>query len=187
MTSSASAPSYVAILKKYESCSDDVKKYFDLLPKLIKHDYPHSVSLAYVFFQTEKAQNRALYGGVVKLHRGNAKIVDDLVYAAHITRGNFLSLFKNVFDQSLTEATASKIKEAEKTRDKLVHGKNVRDAILREAICDVLAYAEDVNVELEKLAGFKPFGDMRGFKGRGEALDAKTTKWLMKGLGFPAS
>ncbi len=186
MASSANAPSYIALLKKYDSCSEDVKKYFDLLPQLIK-DYPHSVSLAYVFFQTEKAQNRVLYGGVVKLHRGNASTVENLVSAAHITRESFILLFKNIFDRELPQTIATKIKVAEKTRDKLLHGKKVTDASLREAISDVLDYAESVNTEIDSLAGFKPFGDMRGFKGRRETLDPKTTKWLMKGLGFPAS
>lgn len=188
MTTSANAPSYIALLKRYDSCSDDVKKYFDLLPPLVK-DYPHSVSLAYMFFQTEKAQNRILYGGVVKLHHGNARTVESLVYTAHIKRESFLSLFKNVFDKELTQSIASKLKIAETTRDKLLHGKKVPEANLREAISDVLDYAEAMNAEVETLANFKPFGDMRGFKGRGgrDALDAKTTKWLMKGLGFPAS
>jgi hypothetical protein len=186
MPSIVTAPSYIALLKKYDFCSEDVKKYFGLLPQLIK-DYPHSVSLAYIFFETEKAQNRVLYGGVVKLHRGNAKTVENLVYAAHIKRESFLTLFRNVFDKELSQPVVSKLKVAEKTRDKLLHGKKVTDASLREAIADVLDYADAMNNELDILAGFKPFGDMRGFKGRKEALDAKTTRWLMKGLGFPAS
>lgn len=35
------------------------------------------------------------------------------------------------------------------------------------------------------VAGFKRFTtDLRGFTGRAESLDASTTQWLMKGLGF---
>ena len=36
-------------------------------------------------------------------------------------------------------------------------------------------------------AGVRPFGDKRGFKGRAEALDKSTTRWILKGMGLPAS
>lgn len=182
----ANAPSYKALLKKYSACSDDVKKYFELLPDILEN-YPESVALAYLFFQTEKAQNRILYGGVVKLHRANAHVVEKSVHVTHITRESFLQLFKNIFGEDLPSATSFKIKEAEKTRDKLLHGKSVSAKNMREAIFDVLDYAEAVNSDIDRLARFKPFGDMRGFKGRGESLDGATTRWLMKGLGFTLS
>jgi len=74
--------------------------------------------------------------------------------------------------------------EAEKTRDRVVHGKDVTDSELRGAIADVLEYAEKFNAEVNDTAGFRPLGNMRGFKGRAEPLDKRTTKWLMRGLGF---
>jgi hypothetical protein len=184
--SNINAPSYKALLKRYNASSDDVKRYFDLLPSILEN-YPESVALAYLFFQTEKAQNRMLYGGVVKLHHANAKVVESIVHITHITRESFLQLFKNIFGEDLPAATSSKIKEAERTRDKLLHGKNVTPKNMREAIFEVLDYAEAMNSDVDRLAGFKPFGDMRGFKGRGVSLDASTTRWLMKGLGFTAS
>jgi len=33
-----------------------------------------------------------------------------------------------------------------------------------------------------QIAGFKPFGSLKGFKGRAEPLDKATTKWLLKGM-----
>lgn len=66
----------------------------------------------------------------------------------------------------------------------MVHGKAVTDTELRSAIADVLDYAVLFNADVDAAAGFKPFGDMRGFKGRADSLDKRTTKWVMRGLGF---
>ena len=80
-----------------------------------------------------------------------------------------------------------KLREAEKVRDKIVHGKSINNPNMRDAIYDVLEYATLLNEHLEEKAGFKPFGDLRGFKGRGTPLDANTTRWLLKGMGFTLS
>jgi hypothetical protein len=177
------APSYKAVLKRHESCCDEVKNYFDLLPKLIE-EFPWEVALAYLFLNIEKAQNRMLYCGVVKLHRADSTLADRAVNAQHITRDGFASLFENVFGRRLTKATANQIDAAEGVRDRVIHGKIVSDAEMREAISNLLDYSEAINSEVDSLAGFKPFGDLRGFKGRRQALDASTTRWLLKGLGF---
>jgi hypothetical protein len=55
---------------------------------------------------------------------------------------------------------------------------------MREAHIDVIEYAEALNEDIEEIAGFSPFGDLRGFKGRAEPLDNSTSRWLLKGLGF---
>lgn len=178
-----STPSYRAILNKYNTCSKEVKEYFESLPGLVG-DYPYEVSLAYLFLRTERAQNRALYGGVVKLHRAHREVAERAINSQHLTREGFLALFKNIFGYELPRGTQSKIQEAEKIRDKVIHGKKVFDADMRKAITDVLDYAEVMNKGMEKSGEFKPFGDMRGFKGRAEPLDKKTSRWLLKGLGF---
>ncbi len=175
--------SYKGILKKYESCTEDVKFFFEHLPNLIQN-CPYEVNLAYIFLQTEKAQNRTIYCGVVKLHRAHAEIASNIINSHHMTREGFLELYKNIFGSQLPKETTSLIKEAERIRDKVIHGKNVSDANIRRAISDVLDYAESMNKELDKTAGFKPFGDLRGFKGRGTPLDKSTTKWLLSGIGL---
>jgi hypothetical protein len=161
-----------------------VKAYFEHLPKLVGDGLPYEIAIAYVFLKIEQAQNRALYGGIVKIHRGNAEFVGRLMNFQHLTRDGFKNIYKNVFGNSLKEETVNKLKEAEKARDKVIHGKTVTDNELREAIADVLEYAERFNIEVNTVAGFKPFADMRGLKGRAGSLDKRTTKWLMKGLGF---
>jgi len=176
-------PSYKALLKIYEALPDEVKGHFQHIPKLIE-DFPYDVSLAYSFLKIEQAQNRALYGGVVKIHRGQAEFVRRIMNFQHLTRDGFKELYKNVFGIALPKGTAEKLDDAEKTRDRVIHGKSVPDNEMREAIADCLHYGELLNTDVSTVAGFKPFGDMRGFKGRADSLDKRTTKWLMRGLGF---
>jgi len=146
--------------------------------------FPCEVALAYLFLRTEKAQNRALYRGLVKLHRAYTEMAERVVNTHHLTRDSFLNMYKNVFGRALSAATVAKIKDAEKIRDRVIHGKDVSDRDLRKALVDVIDYAEALNIEVRQIGGFEPFGHLRGFKGRAKPLDESTTRWLLKGMGF---
>ncbi|ENC6385357.1 hypothetical protein ABKX71_004008 [Aeromonas veronii] len=180
----ARIPTRIALKKFYEERSDEVKIYFEHLLPLLEANLPYDIGLAYMFLKTEQAQNRALYGGVVKIHRGKSAFVARVMNFQHLTRDGFKEIYKNVFGQAIRDITVNKLSEAEVVRDKVIHGKQVSDAELREAIADVLEYAELLNDEVSSVASFKPFGNMKGFKGRADSLDNRTTKWLMKGMGF---
>ena len=77
-----------------------------------------------------------------------------------------------------------KIAEAEKVRDLILHGKQVSEVDKRKAVVDVLEYAKSFNAEVSRIAGFKPFGSLKGFKGRGQPLDKSTSRWVLKGVGL---
>lgn len=179
----AGIPTYKALIKIYDGLPEEVKGHFQHIPKLIK-EFSYDVSIAYSFLKIEQAQNRALYGGVVKVHRGEAEFVRRVMNSQHLTRDGFKEIYRNVFGNPLPQATSEKLKEAEKVRDRVIHGKPVPDSELREAIADCLQYGVLLNSEVSAVANFKPFGDMRGFKGRADSLDKRTTKWVMRGLGF---
>ncbi len=176
-------PSYKAALRHYASVPEDVQKYFAHLPSLIEN-YDWDVAIAYQFIRVETAQNRAIYGGVVKLHGAESTVADSMLYSLHITRASFLVLIETIYDKPLPKAVAEKLKFAEKVRDKIVHGKGISEPDARQALVDVLDYATDFNAFIQGIAGFRPFGDMRGFKGAAQPLQASTTRWLLKGLGI---
>ena len=181
-----SIPSYRAVIKRHSSAPEEVRDYFTHLPALVQ-TYPYDVCLAYMFIRVERAQNKTLYCGVVKLHAADATVASSVIQKQHITRQSFLDLFKNVFGQPLDPADAKHLRFAERIRDQTVHGKNVTDANFRKALVEILDYAESFNTSVSNIAGFKPFGDLRGFKGRGTSLEKGTTRWLLKGLGFSVS
>ena len=171
------------IVKRLGSLTPEIQKYFEHLPKLLE-EFPLEVALAYAFARVELAQNMTLYGGIIKLHRGNAELSKNAVNTHHLTREGFEDLFSHVFGKAIKSTVLSALKEAEKVRDKVMHGKNPSEKNIRMAIVRVLEFAESYNEFVNSVAGFKPFDDLRGIKGRATALDKSTTRWVLKGMGF---
>jgi hypothetical protein len=176
-------PSYRSLLKRFEQCPDGLKNWFSSLPSLLE-SFPYDISIAYLFLRVEQVQNLALYCGLVKLHQADTGLARKAVETQHLTRDGFLALYASVFGKPFSNETRGKIVAAEKVRDRVVHGKTVEDSELRKAIADVLDYAEALNTDVKEIAGFGPFEELRGFKGRAESLGPQTTRWLVKGLGF---
>jgi hypothetical protein len=172
------------VVGRYNQAPEGIRDYFESIPELIEN-YVWEVSLAFMFCRVEKAMNRMLYCGTVKLHRANSTTASSMVDNHHMTRNEFKKLFKNVFGIAIPKQLNDVLSEAERVRNKVVHGKAASDADMRKAIVRLLEYAEGMDDLVNRKAQFKPFSpDLRGFAGGGERLDASTTHWLMKGLGF---
>lgn len=172
--------------KAYGDCSQEVRDYFTHLPKLLD-DFPMDVCLAYAFARLELGQNLALYCGVVKIHKVNADVAKSVIGTHHMTREGFIELYKTVFDLDLPKAAHADLKSAEKTRDNVMHGKSTGDDKIRNAIARVLEYAEEINKQLHAKHGLKPYGSIKGFAGRAKKLDKRTSRFLLKGMGFAIS
>lgn len=183
-----SAPkSYKGIHKLYGEQPIEIQQYFEHLPDLITSQLTYDVALAYLFSKVERAHRRALYCGITKRHAANSKFTDEVVHKEHLTRHGFKTLFKTVFGQDFPNELAELIQHAEGMRDTGMHGRETCDANMRQAIHDVFKYAHEFNILCNSLANFQPFGNLRGFKGRGENLDKETTRWILKGMGFSVS
>ena len=97
----------------------------------------------------------------------------------------FSRLYKNVAGGAVPARAAKLLSEAEKIRDRVVHGKRVAEKDQRTAIVFIVEYAEDINAQLQDKANFSPFkADQRGYAGRRTILPEATSAWVMKGLGF---
>ena len=176
--------SWRGVCNRFNRSPEEVQAYFSDIPELIE-TYDWEVSLGFMFTRLEKALNRMLYCGAVKMHRAESEKAKEMVNKHHMTRKEFRRLFNNVFGKPVRKELTTILQEAEEVRDKVVHGKNASAPDQRKAIVRLLEYAEGMNDQVNELAGFKPFtSDLRGFTGRREALDKATTAWLMKGLGF---
>jgi len=180
------AASYKAILKHHAAAPSGIRDYFDHILALVQ-TFPYEVCIAYMFSRVERAQNMTLYCGVVKLHSAHISVAKNVIHKQHITRDSLLELFETVFGKPVSATITNHLKFAEKTRDQVVHGKNVSDADLRKAIVEIIDYAKSFDTFVDGIANFKPFGDLRGFKGRATPLEKSTTRWLLKGLGFAMS
>lgn len=137
-----------------------------------------------MFSRVELAQNMALYCAAVKLHRTDSALTRDAIDAHYMTRKNFKEVYKTIVGKSLTDAALTPLKEAERVRDRVIHGKSVPEADYRKAIVGVVDFAVAFNVLVQTHAGFKPFSNLRGFKGAGKSLDKSTTNWILLGIGL---
>lgn len=175
---------YKQLVAEYESHRKEIKIYFAHLPELIKKGFPYEVPLAYAFSRVERAHRRTLYCGIVKKFSANSDLTDDVTRHLYLKRDEFLELFRSVFGVDLDTVILTHLQDAERIRDKGVHGKDPTDAEMREALKEVLEYSTQFDDFVFRIAGFRPFGDLRGFKGRAENMDKETTRLILKGLGF---
>jgi len=171
------------MVNEWQKLPDEIQPYFEHLPSLCEN-YPWDVVIAYLFSRVELAQNMTIYCGIVKCHRVDVEIAKKSVNNQHMTRQGFKDLYKSIFNKAIPSSIASKLDHAEGTRDKILHGKSVSEADKRKAVYDLLIYSKEFNDKLQTLAGFKPFGSLQGFKGRGQSLDKSTSRWVVKGIGF---
>jgi hypothetical protein len=176
--------SYVGVRKLYDAQPAEIQRYFEHLPKLISADMPYDIALAYMFARVERAHRMTLYCGIVKRYAANSELTSHVVRKQYITRDSFKRLFAAVFGQDYPDALAALVEHAEEMRDTGMHGGDTAEPQMRQAIHDVFEYAQQFNALVTGIAGFQPFGDLRGFKGRGENLDKDTTRFVLKGIGL---
>ena len=175
--------SWKGIVNRLNGSPGRVSGYFPHLPGLLK-DYPLDVSISYLFGRVELAQNNSLYCGMVKLHRVDMELARKAVDLHPIFRADFRQFYEAIFGKKPKATTFEKLEEAEAIRDRIVHGKPASARDKRKAIVDIIEFAERFNDDVNAIAGFQPFGDLRGFKGRGQPLNKSTSRWILKGIGF---
>jgi hypothetical protein len=171
--------------KAYASCSPEVRGFFGDLPALVDSVFSLDIILAYMFFRLELGQALSLYYGARKLHKIDADLAWSAVDTHHMTRDSYLVFFECIYGSPIAKAAVKSLQVAEKTRDRLMHGKSVTDPQRRDAICRVMDYAARINILAASKDGPKPFDDdHRGFAGASEPLDKATSRWILKGMGF---
>jgi hypothetical protein len=170
----------------FDNAPSDVREYLSDLPGLLEQ-YPLDVALAYVFSRVELAHNMALYCGVVKLHHANIEVARPAIDASHMTRDGFHKKYETVFGRPLPSDTQQLLEDAETIRDEVMHGKRPLEREKRQAIKKVIDYASHFNDAVHSAGKLRPFGKLQGFHGRGTRLSKATTRWMLRGMGFPLS
>lgn len=90
----------------------------------------------------ELAQNKSLYCGMVKLHRVDVELARKTVDLHPMSRTDFRQFYEAIFGKKPTETAFVKLKGAEATRDRIVHGKPASERDKRKAIVDIIEFAE---------------------------------------------
>ncbi len=181
----STAANYKQVLKHFTATPKDIQDYFPSFPELVKC-YPWDVSISYVFSRIEAVKHTTIYCGIVKIHWTDSVLTRELINKDHMSRGRFRELFKTVFGKPIKKELLAKLAEAEAIRDRVSHGKSWTDVEARKSLTDIFDFATGFNDFVQAEAGFRPIGDLRGFKGRKESLPKDTTRWVLKGMGIPS-
>ncbi|WP_222486785.1 hypothetical protein [Halomonas sp. DP8Y7-1] len=126
-----------------------------------------------------------IYCGITKLHRSESSLTWRLVSEDYLSRARFYELFERIFGKKVPDAIRAKLESAEDVRDKITLGMSWSAADARVALTNVVDFADEFNAFVSREAGFKPFGDLRGYKGPAEPLTKATTRWILLGMGIP--
>lgn len=181
----AGPANYKQLLAHFKGKPQEIQDYFPAFPDLVE-GYSWDVAVSYVFSRVEAVKHATIYCGIVKLHWTDSTLTRELVDKDHMSRGRFRELFKIVYGKPIDDALLKKLGEAEAIRDKIAHGKKWTDEQARTALKDIFDFAEGFNIFILSIANLKPFGDLRGFKGRKESLPKETTRWVLRGMGIPS-
>ena len=120
----------------------------------------------------------------MKLHRTDSTLTRNAIDAHYMSRRDFRDFYCTIVGKRITDAVLEPLAKAEAIRDRVMHGKRVDQPDFREAIVSIIDFAEGFNALAMAHAGFRPFSDLRGFKGAGKSLDRSTTRWILKGMGL---
>ncbi|WP_300058647.1 hypothetical protein [uncultured Roseobacter sp.] len=176
--------SYRTLKKQYDDFPEATRNYLRKLDMLLADGKNLDAALAYIFMKLEEGHHKALKCGLVRIHDCNSAKVDEALRKQRFTRAYFRTVYKNVFGEAIPSEITGIISIAEKTRDGLIHGKDVKELELRKAISLALSYVFEVGQLVEKKTGKNPYGDLRGLAGRKAPLKKTTSYWVMKGIGL---
>lgn len=171
------------LVQRFRRSPIDIQTYFEHLPGLIT-DYPLDVALAYLSAKVEDAHLMTLYCGAVKLYKTHSDMTWKILVRQYITKGTYKDFYRTIIGRALPEPTTRMLKDAAEVRNNVLHGKGAVEADKRRAIARIIQYAISFDAYTSGLAGFHPFGDLRGFKGAAKDLGKPTTRLILKGMGF---
>jgi hypothetical protein len=177
------AKTYLGVITHFETLPEEVQDYFPEFTDLVE-TYPWEVSVNYMFSKIEQAKHMTIYCGIVKKHWCEATLTRKMVNEEYMSRNRFKELFRTVFGRNIPKTILENLKVGESMRDKIAHGKYWTEKEVREGLVSAMTFAKEFNELVSHLGGFKPFGNLKGFKGRAESLPKETTRWVLLGMGI---
>jgi len=176
--------SYKGLRKEYDKLDEDVRSYLNKLAPLLTDGKNFEIALSYCFMKLEEGHHRALKCGLVRIHECASAKVDSELEKQHFTTEKYRTVFKNVFGEGIPKEAIANLEKAQSVRNKLIHGKSTTEGMRREAIYFAIIYMNLVGIFVYKKIQKNPYGDLRGLAGKKKLLPAKSTIWMLKGLGI---
>ena len=91
-------------------------------------------------------------------------------------------MFEAIFGAPLERDVLDELRAAQPARNAVMHGQTVSDAAMRGAVVAALRYSQLLNEQTSRIAGFRAYGPLRGFSGRGVPISDAATHSLLRRL-----
>jgi hypothetical protein len=173
-----------SVIDVFNNSTARTQEHFRHVPSLIQQ-YQPSVALGYVFDRTAEAHNAIIVAGLVVKHRAYRDVAREIASFQECTWDEFHYEFQTVFGSVIPETASDPYIFANEMRRALMSGKRVSSKDQCAVIENVLRYADAFDAFVWADARLHPFSDLSKVKSRGAALDKESTRWVLKGMGFP--
>lgn len=180
----ALSASKTQLIDRFNAASKRVQEHFKHLPALTQ-DFPVSVAVSYAFDRVAVAHNTTIVAGLVKKYRLNKDVAREIADFQRGSWDEFHYEYQTVFGSVIPDEISDQFAAAEMKRDHLLSGKRVSSTEQGAAVELLLAYADTLDAFVAKDAKLHPFSDLTGVKSRSTPLDKTTSRWILKGMGFP--
>lgn len=172
------------VIDAFNASSARTKEYYAIVPGLIEHHKP-DVALAYVFDRAAAAHNATIVAGLVVKHRAHRDVAREIASFQECAWDEFHYEYQTVFGSVIPESVSAIYGEANEVRRHFLSGKRVSSKDLCATVSQMLKYSDELDAFVYSDARIHPFSDLSKTKSRGAALDKNSTRWVLKGMGFP--
>lgn len=172
------------VIDVFNASSKRTQEYFRHVPNLIEQFVPE-VAVGYVFDRTAAAHNGVIVAGLVVKHKAHRDVAREIAVFQECAWEEFHYEYQTVFGNVIPEAISQQYIYANEKRRALLAGKRVSSKDQCEVIEVILQYADTLDEFVAKNSRLHPFSDLSKAKPRGNALDKESTRWVLKGMGFP--
>lgn len=174
-------PGIVALRRQYTDLPEDVKSYLPKLRSLLEQS-DLELALAYLFMKIEQGRYRAIKCFLIRILKCKAQIIDGILENKQLTRKSFRKTIFELTADGFSEASFTRLDQAEAVRDAQIHGRPPSSENLRKAICDAMAFIQIFGDDVRRETSKNPFGNLQGLSSRIKVLSGKQSEWIVRGV-----
>jgi|GEM_PF-1771239 len=170
------------VRQTYRKSPKYIREVFSTVPVVWEHNLPLAAFANALSFY-EMAKILTFFIGVPRLHRTDIPLTEGVVFDERLNLPTFKRLFKAVYGVPIRSDLIKKAEKIETIEEKF-HAGRLREADMPPTIINILEFAIGYSDFVYSIARFKPFGNIYQLKGIGKTLGRRTSRKILKELGF---
>ncbi len=173
-----------SVIDVFNGTTARTQEHFRYVLSLIEQ-YKPEVALGYMFDRVAQSHNQLIVAGLVLKHKAHRDVAREVAAFHECTWDEFHYEYQTVFGAVIPEAAADLYIAANEQRRAFMSGKRVSSKDQSIVVENLLKYADAFDEAVWADARLHPFSDLSKTKPRGSSLDKDSTRWVLKGMGFP--